>query len=287
MKNINIKIFLIIVIGSIYPISSSANNDFGEWKPQIVEKMFILPPEHLNKVLNNDFNKSILAVNLRNTNNKIKTNIDKIKDLNLLLPGKTDEEVMEIKHQIILHKRDYVKDMNDLLMIKKQRLNTKKTFFNKIVKNIKIKSFKNKSNNKFFKNQNIALQRSQKLDFKILANTSINLSKKSKYFNQYQINKDAVMQLQLAIEKHPMNTQDILSKNPKNKIEAVRNYLHNLDTEIAVLEMKEQMINYMAKIVALDAMNLAENVAFNLNKQGNEKSINFNDPVNAIAVFTN
>ena len=287
MKNINIKIFLIIVIGSIYPISSSANNDFGEWKPQIVEKMFILPPEHLNKVLNNDFNKSLLAVNLRNTNNKIKTNIDKIKDLNLLLPGKTDEEVMEIKHQIILHKRDYVKDMNDLLMIKKQRLNTKKTFFNKIVKNIKIKSFKNKSNNKFFKNQNIALQRSQKLDFKILANTSINLSKKSKYFNQYQINKDAVMQLQLAIEKHPMNTKDILSKNPKNKIEAVRNYLHNLDTEIAVLEMKEQMINYMAKIVALDAMNLAENVAFNLNKQGNEKSINFNDPVNAIAVFTN
>ena len=125
------------------------------------------------------------------------------------------------------------------------------------------------------------------MDFKILANTSINLSKKSKYFNQYQINKDAVMQLQLAIEKHPMNTQDILSKNPKNKIEAVRNYLHNLDTEIAVLEMKEQMINYMAKIVALDAMNLAENVAFNLNKQGNEKSINFNDPVNAIAVFTN
>ena len=287
MKNINIKIFLIIVVGSLYPISSSANNDFGEWKPQIVEKMFILPPEHLNKVLNNDFNKSILAVNLRNTNNKIKTNIEKIKDLNLLLPGKTDEEVMEIKHQIILHKRDYVKDMNDLLMIKKQRLNTKKTFFNKIVKNIKIKSFKNKSNNKFFKNQNIALQRSQKLDFKILANTSINLSKKSKYFNQYQINKDAVMQLQLAIEKHPMNTQDILSKNPKNKIEAVRNYLHNLDTEIAVLEMKEQMINYMAKIVALDAMNLAENVAFNLNKQGNEKSINFNDPVNAIAVFTN
>ena len=287
MKNINIKIFLIIVVGSLYPISSSANNDFGEWKPQIVEKMFILPPEHLNKVLNNDFNKSILAVNLRNTNNKIKTNIEKIKDLNLLLPGKTDEEVMEIKHQIILHKRDYVKDMNDLLMIKKQRLNTKKTFFNKIVKNIKIKSFKNKSKNRFFKNQNIALQRSQKLDFKILANTSINLSKKSKYFNQYQINKDAVMQLQLAIEKHPMNTQDILSKNPKNKIEAVRNYLHNLDTEIAVLEMKEQMINYMAKIVALDAMNLAENVAFNLNKQGNEKSINFNDPVNAIAVFTN
>ena len=285
MKKINI--FLILFVGILYPLSSSASNNYGDWKPQIVEKMFVLPPEHLNKVLNNDFNKSILAVNLRNTNNKIKTNIEKIKDLNLLLPGKTNEEVMEIKHQIIVHKRDYVKDMNNLLMMKKQRLNTKKVFFNKIVKNIKIKSFKNKSKNKFFKNQNIALKRSQNLDFKILNDTSVNLSKKSKYFTEYQINKDAVRQLQLAIEKHPMNTQDMLSKNPKNKIEAVRNYLHNLDAEIAVLEMKEQMINYMAKIVALDAMNLAEIVASSLNEAGNKKSINFNDPINTISVFTN
>ena len=285
MKKINI--FLILFVGILYPLSSSASNNYGDWKPQIVEKMFVLPPEHLNKVLNNDFNKSILAFNLRNTNNKIKTNIEKIKDLNLLLPGKTNEEVMEIKHQIIVHKRDYVKDMNNLLMMKKQRLNTKKVFFNKIVKNIKIKSFKNKSKNKFFKNQNIALKRSQNLDFKILNDTSVNLSKKSKYFTEYQINKDAVRQLQQAIEKHPMNTQDMLSKNPKNKIEAVRNYLHNLDAEIAVLEMKEQMINYMAKIVALDAMNLAEIVASSLNEVGNKKSINFNDPVNTISVFTN
>ena len=285
MKKINI--FLILFVGILYPLSSSASNNYGDWKPQIVEKMFVLPPEHLNKVLNNDFNKSILAVNLRNTNNKIKTNIEKIKDLNLLLPGKTDEEVMEIKHQIIVHKRDYVKDMNNLLIMKKQRLNTKKAFFNKIVKNIKNKSFKNKSKSKFFKNQNIALKRSQNLDFKILNNTSVNLSKKSKYFNQYQINKNAVRQLQLAIEKHPMNTRDVLSKNPANKIEAVRNYLHNLDAEIAVLEMKEQMINYMAKIVALDAMNLAEIVASSLNEAGNKKSINFNDPINTISVFTN
>ena len=62
MKNINIKIFLIIIVGSLYPLSSSASNNFGEWKPQIVEKMFVLPPEHLNKVLNNDFDKSVGVV---------------------------------------------------------------------------------------------------------------------------------------------------------------------------------------------------------------------------------
>ena len=44
-------------------------------------------------------------------------------------------------------------------------------------------------------------------------------------------------------------------------MEAIRSYIHNIETEIAVLEMKEQIINYMAKIVALDAMQLAEKVS--------------------------
>ena len=55
----------------------------------------------------------------------------------------------------------------------------------------------------------------------------------------------------------------------------------------SVLEMKEEMINYMAKIVALDAMSLAEEVAFDAQNQNEIVSTNFNDPVNVISVFTN
>ena len=77
-----------------------------DWKPQIVEKMYVLPPQHLNKVLNNDFNKSILALNLQNKDNKIKNKIDKINELSSLLPSASQEENLEIKHQIIINKRD-------------------------------------------------------------------------------------------------------------------------------------------------------------------------------------
>ena len=65
--------------------------------------------------------------------------------------------------------------MSNLLIMKKQRLNIKKTFFNTIVKNINVKFFKNKTKNKFFKNQNIALQRSQKLDIFIIFEISIQI----------------------------------------------------------------------------------------------------------------
>jgi hypothetical protein len=287
MKNLNFKIFLVIITGSLYSTSSLANNNLGEWKPQIVEKMYVLPPKHLNKVLNNDFNKSILAVNLQNTDNKIKNKIEKISELKSMLVGSSKEESFEIKHQIIINKRDYIKDMNNLLLMKKQKLDTKKIFFQKIQRNMKRNSFKSKSSSKFINNKKSAMKRSENLDFKILENTSYNHSKRSKYFEQYQINKDAVMKLKLAIEKHPMSNQNILAKDPENKMEAIRNYVHNLETEMAVLEMKEKMINYMAKIVALDAMSLVENVAFAADGQNEVLQTNLNDPVNVISVFTN
>ena len=124
MKNSNIKLFLIILSASFYSASSLAQGNVSGWKPQIVEKMYVLPPKHLNKVLNNDFNKSLLAINLQNTDNKIKNKIEKISELNSLLPGGSKEEALEIQHQIIINKRDYIKDMNDLLIMKKEKLNT-------------------------------------------------------------------------------------------------------------------------------------------------------------------
>ena len=287
MKNSNIKSFLIILSVSFYSVNSLAQSNVNGWKPQIVEKMYVLPPKHLNKVLNNDFNKSLLAINLQNTDNKIKNRIEKISELNSLLPGSSKEEGLEIQHQIIINKRDYIKDMNDLLIMKKEKLNTKKIFFKKIKKKFKGNSLKNKTTSNFLNNKSTAIQRSQKLDFKILENTSYNLSKRSKYFKQYQINKDAVKKLKLAIEKHPMSNKNILYKDPLNKVEAINNYVHEIDTEIAVLEMKEQMINYMAKIVALDAMSLAEKVAFDDENNNKVVPTNFNDPVNVISVFTN
>tara|TARA_B110000914_G_scaffold219236_1_gene227585 strand:- start:583 stop:1098 length:516 start_codon:yes stop_codon:yes gene_type:complete len=171
--------------------------------------------------------------------------------------------------------------------MKKQKLNTKKIFFQKIQKNIKNNSLIGKASTKFLNNKNIAMKRAEKLNFKIIENSSYNISKQSKYFEQYQVNKDAMRKLKLAIEKHPMSNKNILSNDPKNKMEAIRNYVHSIETEIAVLDMKEQMIHYMAKIVVLDAMSLAENITFASENEKDIISTNFNDPVNIISIFTN
>ncbi len=287
MKNIKLNLSIIIISSLFYSQMCIANNNSGEWKPQIVEKMFVLPPKHLNKVLNNDFNNSILALNLQNTDSKIKSKINKINDLKILLkPGLSTEDNMEINHQIIVNKRDYIKDMNNLLTMKKQKLNTKKAFFKELEKKIKNKKIVNKNISKFMENKKNALKRSKSLDFKILEDTSSEFVKKSKYFEQYQINNNAIKKLELAIKNHPMNKQNVMSKDPQNKLEAIQNFIQNIDSEIAVLDMKEQIISYMAKMVALDAMSLAESVTI-FDDKNQTGSKNYNDPLGAIEIFTN
>ena len=84
MKNIKFKITILFILAPFYSFSCLANSSVEEWKPQIVEKMYVLPPQHLNKVLNNDFNKSILALNLNNKDDLIKNKNYKITQLSSL-----------------------------------------------------------------------------------------------------------------------------------------------------------------------------------------------------------
>ncbi len=286
MDKVKLNLLIIVISSLFYSKISIANSTSGEWKPQIIEKMYILPPKQLNKVLNNDFNSSILALNLQNTDSKIKSKIKKINDLKIMLPDLSQEDKMEINHQIIVNKRDYIKEMNDLLNMKKQKLNTKKNFFIRIEKKLKNKKIVNKNFSKFEEDKKNAIKRSKSLDFKILEDTSSDFTKKSKYFEQYQSNNKAIKKLELAIKNHPMNKQNILVKNPQNKLEAVQNFIQSIDAEIAVLDMKEQIISYMAKIVALDAMSLAESITLVDNSNENDMK-NYNDPINAIEFFTN
>ena len=84
------KYFLLLIICFLNVILSKvvfALTDEGQWKPQIVEKMYILPPKQLNRVLENDFKSSSLAAILNNKDKKIKNRHLKITNLNEAVLG--------------------------------------------------------------------------------------------------------------------------------------------------------------------------------------------------------
>ena len=278
-----IKCFLIL--GSSQAIANLSN---GEWQPQIVEKMYILPPKQLDRVLNNDFRNSSLYLNLKTADDKIKSRYSKIDQLNKSIPQFKGDEQIELKHQVIVEKKEYITDMSERLKIKREHLLTKKRFFEKIKrKTLFQKGDQNfKAQSKFQASREKALQRSKKLDKKI-SNLLIgnNMSNNSKYFSEYQKTMLAMQKLETKIKSHPKFQENDLLLNSENKLESLNVFIDKLESELSVLALKEQVLTKMAKLVSLDAMELADSLQINIS-QGNEFK-DVNDPTDSVNLFLN
>ena len=278
-----IKFFLIL--GSSHAMANLSN---GEWQPQIVEKMYILPPKQLDRVLNNDFRNSSLYLNLKTADDKIKSRYSKIDQLNKSIPQFKGDEQIELKHQVIVEKKEYITDMSERLKIKREHLLTKKRFFEKIKrKTLFQKGNQNfKAQSKFQASREKALQRSKKLDKKI-SNLLIgnNMSNNSKYFSEYQKTMLAMQKLETKIKSHPKFQENDLLLNSENKLESLNVFIDKLESELSVLALKEQVLTKMAKLVSLDAMELADSLQINIS-QGNEFK-DVNDPTDSINLFLN
>ena len=288
MKNKLINFALIkffLILGSSQAIANLSN---GEWQPQIVEKMYILPPKQLDRVLNNDFRNSSLYLNLKTADDKIKNRYSKIDQLNKSIPQFKGDEQIELKHQVIVEKKEYITDMSERLKIKREHLLTKKRFFEKIKrKTLFQKGNQNfKAQSKFQASREKALQRSKKLDKKI-TNLLIgnNMSNNSKYFSEYQKTMLAMQKLETKIKSHPKFQENDLLLNSENKLESLNVFIDKLESELSVLALKEQVLTKMAKLVSLDAMELADSLQINIS-QGNEFK-NVNDPTDSINLFLN
>ena len=278
-----IKFFLIL--GSTHAMANLSN---GEWQPQIVEKMYILPPKQLDRVLNNDFRNSSLYLNLKTADDKIKSRYSKIDQLNKSIPQFKGDEQIELKHQVIVEKKEYITDMSERLKIKREHLLTKKRFFEKIKRKTLFQkgnqNFKAKS--KFQASREKALKRSKKLDKKI-SNLLIgnNMSNNSKYFSEYQKTMSAMQQLETKIKSHPKFQENDLLLNSENKLESLNVFIDKLESELSVLALKEQVLTKMAKLVSLDAMELADSLQINISPGNEFKDVN--DPTDSVNLFLN
>ena len=95
------------------------------------------------------------------------------------------EKKIELQHQLIIEKKDYIKDMHHLLQMKKKKLNTKKNFFKNIENKIKIKNVFNKNKNSIDKKRTAIIKRTSVLEDQIFDNFLISNSKNTKYSDEY------------------------------------------------------------------------------------------------------
>ena len=62
-------------------------------------------------------------------------------------------------------------------------------------------------------------------------------------------------------------------------------FIDKLESELSVLALKEQVLTKMAKLVSLDAMELADSLQINISQSNEFKDVN--DPTDSINLFLN
>ena len=78
------------------------------WRPQLSEKILLLPVKHMNNAIEKDFSKSGLARNMTNVESQISDQVSAINELKQNLSRYDEQEQIEARHQIIVGKKSYI-----------------------------------------------------------------------------------------------------------------------------------------------------------------------------------
>jgi hypothetical protein len=96
------------------------------------------------------------------------------------------------------------------------------------------------------------------VDVKLLATSS---APDSRYSREYGKNLTALETLMRAIDDHPMNARPVVDGQTVTKGDYVRQMIADTEAEMALIQQEETILGYMAKLIALDATALSEQVA--------------------------
>ncbi|MDP6565678.1 MAG: hypothetical protein QF578_12695 [Alphaproteobacteria bacterium] len=241
---------------------AAAATEAPTWRPVASEKLVKLPANYLRKSLDHDFAKSALAAAIGDTEAEIGLKGQTLGDLRAAIEQSDGELGIELRHQLLAQKREFITLMKKKSELRRQHLQTR----HKILEGLMDKLGREQGEMTPARARLVAAQEGArerfrasvaKVDLAVLSSPAV---PESKYARQYATNLAAVESLVAAIERHSANAQPMMGGVPASKQDFVRQMLADTQAGLAILDQERSIIGYMAKLVALDAMALSEQV---------------------------
>ena len=232
------------------------------WRPEVSERLVKLPASYLKKSLDRDFAKSGLGLALEGLDDDIGFKSRTLSDLNGAI-GKADGAVRtELRHQFLAEKRAYLELVANKHALRRKHVAAKKRVLEGLMRRLVAdKAAMTPAREKLIQSQVAARQRFEAtvpaVDIKLLATSA---APESRYSREYGKNLTAMETLMRAIDDHPMNAQPVIDGQAVSKADYLRQLIADTDAEIALIQQEESILGYMAKLIALDATALSEQV---------------------------
>lgn len=231
----------------------------ADWKPELTERIFRLPPEQMQQAIQRDFSRSDLAQSLRSAVEELSDSQERIEQIQGQKSAVQGEMALEIRHQEVLAKKTYLDALSTKIALERKQLQTKRNFLARIQRDIRRDAFQRNGTRDV---SNLRATVKTKIDAVDIDLTTFeqpgDVNSTNRFRAQYDQSLDALKTLKAAIASHQMNQtgRDV----PVDRSERIAYMLNDVDTELAALQMQEEMLLHMVKLLSLDTMQLAQDV---------------------------
>ena len=241
----------------IAPTVSASN--VATWKPVSHEKLITLPANFISRKIDNDFNESALAAQINALDERMTMAVGSMKKLKDKMADVTGDEHLELSHQFLEAKSDYLDFVEQKQKLDQQAMNIRRKLYERVLKQIRRNKEKNGSAEmvKLQKDQQRARKRMEQAK-SLVDNALLEAGNMegSKYSGEYNKNINQLEALKAAINSHEANRAPAIDGQEVTKEGYVRHLLAGLNAEQAIFDQEKLMLTYMAKLVSLDAQSL-------------------------------
>ena len=254
------------------------------WRPQLSEKILLLPLKHMNNAIEKDFSKSGLARNMTNVESQISDQVSAINELKQNLSRYDEQEQIEARHQIIVGKKSYIELLGKQIDLKRTRLDTKIALLKQFDRSLSRDVKEHKAKSELRQLQQDAKSRIESISAKLRQQIAMEpLTKETNFSKAFDKNMSAISALKDAIASHRMQSHLELN-NGTSKADMLRQLMLDAEADLALVEIETELLGHMAHLLSLDAMALAEDVAtksFDLADGGHT----YSSPSDAVTLF--
>lgn len=233
------------------------------WQPDASERLVKLPSSYLKKAIDRDFAGSELAGALNDTDSRVKLKGQTLSDLQGAIDKADGDVKTELRHQFLAEKQEFIRLMGEQQELRRKQVETKTKLYDRLLAKLERRDAgMSPEKAELIKRQEAAHQRFEtsvaSVDMTLFGSSTAG---ESRYSREYSKNMAAIESLVQAIKEHPMAAQSEIDGKAISKQDYLRQLMAENQADGAILDQEETILGYMAKLVALDAMALSEDVA--------------------------
>lgn len=270
---------------------SQTQANTGDWQPLSSERLIKLPTNVMEKALEHDFQKSPLAVKIKEVDQRLGSTQTDLSSLQKAIKQTEGDEKVELRHQFLEQKSAYIDQMEVKQTLRRSELKTRLGIYQGLLDDMRTdkRRAKDPVSNALRDKQRKARARMENgmagVDESLFEMTSGN---PSRYAQEYDNNWQKMKQLQQAIRDHSLNASEQDGDQLLTREAYVRQLLIDAEADLALLDQEDEMLGYMARLVAMDAQALQIELTYgNLDLDAIAREVSAIKPANMVDFYTN